>query len=80
MAHNFIAETWDLTVKEMEKEKLKEEILEEARKEARKAFAEEQYLFVQEQRKVLARLTVAAEEAERCAIQYQSNIDKFLRK
>lgn len=79
MAHNFIAETWDITVKEMGKKRLKKEILEEVRKEARKAFAEEQYLFVQEQQKVLARLTVAVEEAERCAIQYQSNIDKFLR-
>ena len=49
MAHNFIAETWDITVKERGKKRLKKEILEEVRKEARKAFAEEQYLFVQEQ-------------------------------
>lgn len=79
MKHDIMAESWELFRRDREMQRLKQELLEEARKAAREEYAKEQDAFIMEQRVILAQLTAAANEAEKCAIRYQDNLDKYLR-
>ena len=79
MSENAVTDVWNLIVHEREMKELKQELMKEMRKVAREEFAKEQEAYISEQRAVLDRLNAAVEEAERCAVRYQDNLDKFLR-
>lgn len=79
MEHNVVSDVWNLIVKDLEIEKFKRELKKEACQIVRKEYAKEHEVFIKEQRGILARLASAANEAERCAVQYQDNLNRFLR-